>query len=82
MAVKEVIIFVFIAIPILIGFIYFFGLLGKGIIKDKSKTDTTGGVIRFIVIGIITLFIWYQLAKAGGCDRIPDGYGDNPTETY
>ena len=55
MAAKEVLISVFIVIPILIGFIYFFGVLGKGIIKDESKTDTLGGVVRFIVIGIITL---------------------------
>ena len=82
MAVIEVIIFVLIAIPILIGFIYFFGLLGKGIIKDESKADTPEGVVRFIIIGIITMFIWYQVAKAGGCNRIPEGYGDNPTETY
>ncbi len=64
------------------GFIIFFGILGRGILKDDSKINTTGGVIKFIIIGLITLFIWYQLAKAGGCDRISDGYGDNPIETY
>ena len=69
MAAKEVLMSVFIVIPVLIGFIYFFGILGKGIIKDKSKADTPAGVVRFIVIGIVTLFIWYKLAKASGCDR-------------
>lgn len=67
---------------IMVGFIAFFGVLGRGILKDESKTNTPKGFLRFIVIGIVTLFIWYQLAKASGCDRIPDGYGDNPTETY